>query len=671
LIPRVGREALGDFERASRLEWLVTNGLGGYAAGSVALAATRRYHGLLVAAVRPPTDRVVTVNTLDESVRTTRGSFALSTQQWPGVIDPRGHLQLDAFEAAPRPTWSFRAADLFLERSLFMIPGRNTTVLEYRHVAGPPCELTVRPCVVMRDHHHLTHENTAFRTDVIAQDHHVTLTPYAELPALVFVSSAGRFLEWPAWYKNFEYAFESERGLEFREDAMSPGTFVIELAAGARWLLALTVEPEPHRPPGGDALVAWADKAWSLEAARLSSLAPAPKRRGLKAEPRLPREALGVLARAADQFWVAGMHGASVIAGYPWFTDWGRDAMIALPGLTRATGRLDNAQGVLATFSRFVDGGLMPNRFVEGLADGPDYGSVDAALWFAVAAADFHASSKDDGFLAKTLAPTLDATLDAFASGTRFAIAQDESGLLACGSETTALTWMDARVDGVPVTPRPGQPVEINALWYNAWRTRAAFARRLKRSAEAAHALAEAARIQKAFVAAFWESARGYLADRIDALGPEPALRPNQLYAIGLPYPVLEGAPARASLEAVERALLAPYGLRTLALGDPHYRGNYLGPPRERDLGYHNGTVWPFLLGAWADSHFRVRGRTDETRAHARRVFGPLVQHLMADACLGSVSEIFDGDLPPLPRGAFAQAWSVAELARVWIDEDL
>jgi predicted glycogen debranching enzyme len=345
--------------------------------------------------------------------------------------------------------------------------------------------------------------------------------------------------------------------------------------------------------------------------------------------------------------------------------------MIALPGLTRATGQLAKARAVLTTFASQAEAGLLPNRFVEGDGGAPEYGSVDAALWFAVAAADHHAAAKDKAFLASTLAPTLAATLDAFARGTRFDIKQGADGLLACGNEKTALTWMDARVDGRPVTPRAGRPVEINALWHNAWRTRAAFALLLGDKAQAERASEEAARIAQAFTDAFWESSRGWLADRVDALGPDPALRPNQLYALALPYPVIEGEAAAAVLAAVEGALLAPFGLRTLAPGDAHYQGLYVGAPQVRDLGYHNGTVWPFLFGPWADAHFRVRGRSAGTRAHARRVLAPLVRHLMADACLGSISEIFDGDLPPLPRGAFAQAWSVAELARIWIDEDL
>jgi len=680
---RLGPETTGDFERASRLEWLVTNGLGGYACGTVVGAATRRYHGVLVAAVRPPTDRVVTVSTLDESVRTARGTVALSTHQWPGVVDPRGFLAIAAFERGPRPAWRFRAHDLFLDKTVHMVQGRNTTVVEYRHVFGPPCELTVRPFVVMRDHHALAHENAAFQEAVTTDAHHVRVAPWATLPPLTLAVSAGRFLPWPAWYKNFEYAFEIDRGLPFHEDAMTPGPFVVELTAGQRFVLALTVEEGEDVPPGGAALETWADATCAAESQRLAALETAARPPARRGEAKLPGDVLSALARACDQFWVTGRAGASVIAGYPWFTDWGRDTMIALPGLTAATGRLDHAKAVLGTFAAYAREGLLPNRFVEGSpeagveAGGPpgaaaaDYASVDAALWFAVAAADWFAVTGDEAFLRDTLAPTLAATLEAFARGTSFGIHATTDDLLACGDATTALTWMDARVDGKPITSRHGKPVEINALWHNAWLVRASFAARLGQAAEARAAKARAARVKESFRAAFWEPARGWLADRVDDVGPDPTLRPNQLYALALPYPTLEGEPARLSLEAVEAALLTPLGPRTLAPADARYRGAYLGAMGVRDTGYHNGAVWPFLLGAWADAHFRVRGRSRATRDHARRVWAPLLRHLEADACLGAVSEIADGDAPWTPRGTFAQAWSAAELARVWIREGL
>jgi predicted glycogen debranching enzyme len=677
---RLGPETTGDFERASRLEWLVTNGLGGYACGTVVGAAARRYHGLLVAAVRPPTDRVVTVSTLDESVRTARGTVALSSQQWPGVVDPQGYLAVSEFARGLRPTWRFRAHDLFLEKSVSMIHGKNTTVVEYRHAFGPPCELTVRPFVVMRDHHALTHETPAFREAITTDAFHVRLAPDAGMPALTLAVNAGRFLTWPAWYKNFEYGFETERGLPDHEDAMTPGPFVVDLAAGERFVLALSVEEGDAAPPGGAALATWADAAWATEEARLEAIERAPRPAARRGESKLPADALAVLARACDQFWVTGLAGESVIAGYPWFTDWGRDTMIALPGLTAATGRLDHARAVLATFAAHARDGLLPNRFLEGAGGAAaaggvraaaEYGSVDAALWFAVAAADWFAATGDEAFLRETLAPTLAATLEAFARGTQFGIREDADGLITCGDATTALTWMDGRLDGRPFTSRHGKPVEINALWHEAWRTRAEFAQRLGNGDEAKAAKARAARVKEAFAEAFWEPARGWLADCVDEVGPDPTLRPNQLYALALPHPVMDGDPARLVLEAVEAALLTPLGLRTLAPADARYRGAYVGEMGVRDAGYHNGSVWPFLLGAWADAHFRVRGRSRATRDQARRVLAPLVRHIEADACLGSVSEITDGDAPFTPRGAFAQAWSAAELARVWIREGL
>jgi predicted glycogen debranching enzyme len=380
---------------------------------------------------------------------------------------------------------------------------------------------------------------------------------------------------------------------------------------------------------------------------------------------------LALLGRAADQFLVTGIHGPTVIAGYPWFTDWGRDSMIALPGLMLATGRLDAGRGILETFSRFIAGGLLPNRFPEGVAGEPDYGTIDAALWFAVAGDSYLEMSGDDAFLAAVLDPALEAILEGYAAGTRFGIRQAEDGLIEGGEEGKALTWMDARIDERAVTPRRGKAVEIKALWHNAWMTRARWAARRGDAARARAAGERAARIREAFGHAFWSPALGWLADVVDGLGPDPALRPNQLYALSLPAPCVDGPIAARVLEAVERRLLAPHGLRTLAPDDAAYRAAYVGAPAVRDEGYHNGVIWPFLLGAYVSAHFRVRGRTAETRAQARRLVEPLVHHLAQDGCLGSVSEIFDGDPPFTPRGCFAQAWSVAELARVWIEEEL
>jgi glycogen debranching enzyme len=678
---RIGREILSDFERASRLEWLVTNGRGGYAAGTAVGAATRRYHGLLVAAVQPPTDRIVTVTHVEETLQTPDGSIALSSHQWPGTVAPQGHLHLEFFTVARRPTWRWRVGALVLEKSVFMVHGRNTSVIEYRVLDGPGGELALRPFVVQRDHHVLTRESRAFRTTADVDEGRVRLRPAIDLPALWMCPSAGRFLPWPVWYQNFEYPIEVERGLEFREDAMSPGPFAVPLVPGGRFVLALSTEAEgtDFLPPAGPGLEAWADAAWQAEQERLDAVERGPARgRALRhagavagGEERLPAASLSRLALAADQFLVEGVHGPTVIAGYPWFTDWGRDAMIALPGLLLATGRLDVGRGILETFARFVEGGMLPNRFPEGAAGRPEYGAIDAALWFAVAGDAWLELSDDEAFLDAVLAPALTAILDGYAAGTRFGIHEDEDGLVAGGEDGRALTWMDARIDERAVTPRRGKAVEINALWHNAWATHARWEARRGNASAARAASERAARIRGAFEAAFWSPALGWLADVVDGLGPDPALRPNQLWALSLPAPVVEGAIAERVLSAVEQRLLTPFGLRTLAPGHAEYRPIYTGAPAVRDEGYHNGVVWPFLLGPYLTAHFRVRGRTPATRDRARRVVAPLLHHLVHDGCLGSISEVFDGEPPFTPRGCFAQAWSVAELARVWIEEEL
>ena len=682
LAPVLGREILSDFERASRLEWLCTNGRGGYAAGSAVGAATRRYHGLLVSAVLAPTDRVVTVTHLEETVQVDGAPVPLSSHQWPGTVSPQGHLHLESFTVARRPTWRWRVGPLVLEKTIFLVHGRNTSLVEYRHLEGPPCELDLRPFVVQRDHHLLTRESRAFLTTADVIEGRVRVRPAIDLPALWLSASGGRFLPWPVWYKDFEYAFEVERGLDFREDAMSPGPFAVPLEPGGRFVLALSTEEEETSalPPAGAALERWADQAWEAERTRLEDAERGPARgRALRGgasaaggrEERLPGAALALLGRAAEQFLVEGVHGPTVIAGYPWFTDWGRDSMIALPGLMLATGRIDAGRGILDTFARFVAGGLLPNRFPENASGQPEYGTIDAALWFAVAGDSYLELSDDDAFLAEVLAPALAAILEGYARGTRFGIRAAADGLIEGGEEGRALTWMDARIDGRPVTPRRGKAVEINALWHNAWATKARWAARLGDARGARAASERAAAIRTAFATAFWSPALGWLADVVDTLGPDPALRPNQVYALSLPAPAIDGPIAARVLDAVERRLVTPYGLRTLAPGAAEYRPAYTGAPAVRDEGYHNGVAWPFLLGPYLTAHFRVRGRDARTRAHARRLLEPLVHHLAHDGALGSLSEIFDGEPPFTPRGCFAQAWSVAELARVWIEEDL
>ena len=770
---RLGPESLLPFESGLEREWLVTNGLGGFASSTAVGANARRYHGLLVAATRPPVGRIVSVAKLEETVRapiverTRRGGdfddedveqpteFELSSNQYPETVHPRGHLRLESVTLGRRVRQRYRLRDLWIEKSVFMAPGANTTVVAYAHLDGPACELTLRPLVVHRDYHALSRENSALNPNPEVLRGMVTLRPYLGLPALRMGSSHGTFLPWPVWYKAMEYPVELERGLDFREDAFSPGTFVLRLAAGEACVLVLSTEdpfpggarsdPAPaaalaaltraSAEGGADspeallagetfqrALLGWAERTWLDEVGRQRRVETAPARMkeaawqarvareaelglpperpavaggaagpaeaeaapasparpqvvpraeiGAGDETRLPADALHLLARAADAFWVRREGGgAAVLGGYPWIPGSGRDTMIALPGLLLATGRLGLGREVLAAACERLDRGLIPNVYPE-VGDESSYASVDAALWMFRAADAYVRLSGDEDFLRGTLYPALRDVLSHHQKGTRYGIRLDEDGLLTSGHPRAALTWMDARAEEWVVTPRRGKPIEVNALWHLALSTQAAFASRLGHGADAAYYAALAGRARDAFRAAFWAPALGYFHDAVDDEGPDPSLRPNQVIALSLPTGLVSAEMARSALAVVERHLLVPPGLRTLAPDDTRYQGSYVGDRVTRDAARHQGTAHPWLLGAHVSAYLNAHGRSARTRAHARRVLAPIVQHLHAGAA-GTISELFDGDPPHEPRACVAHARAVAEIARVWIEEDL
>jgi glycogen debranching enzyme len=767
---RLGPEAFLPFERGLAREWLLANGLGGFASSTVLGANSRRYHGLLVSATRPPVGRIVSVAKLEETVRAPLAEsarprhgghgfdddapadeaieFELSSNQYPETVHPRGFLRLESFTWGRRARMRYRLRDLWIEKSVFLVPGANTTVVAYEHLDGPECELTLRPLVVHRDYHALSRENSALNPHPEALGGLVTLRPYLGLPAIRMASTHGTFLPWPVWYKAMEYAVEVERGLDFREDAFSPGTFVLRLAAGEACALVLSTE-DPF--PGGArsdpalaqafsaltragsesgsesaetqvageafqrALLGWAERAWLDEAGRQRRVEGSPARMrdtarrarlererelGLPASPpavtggagaavleappmareqlttpppeseeRLPEDALRLLARAADTFWVKGDGGPAVLGGYPWNPGSGRDTMIALPGLLLATGRLGLGREVLTAACERLDRGLIPNVYPE-VGDEPSYASADASLWMFRAGDAYVRLSGDEDFLRGTLYPAFREILGHHQKGTRFGIRLDEDGLLSSGDVDAALTWMDARAEDWIVTPRRGKPIEVNALWHHALVCQSAFAERLGYGADASYYQALAQRTREAFRAAFWSPALGYFLDAVDDEGPDPSLRPNQVLALSLPTGLVPAVHARSALAVVERALGTPVGLRSLAPDDTRYQGSYVGDRVTRDGARHQGTVHPWLLGPYVTAYLNAHGRSARTRAHARRLLAPLTQHL-SDGALGTISELFDGDAPHAPRGCFAQACAVAEVARVWIEEDL
>lgn len=628
---------------ASSREWLETNGLGGYASATATGMNTRRYHGLLVTATKPSAGRIVLLSKLEETLLLGEQRIDLSTNQFPDAIHPKGFELLKEFRIHPFPTWVFEAEGFTLEKSLFMVHGENTTAVAYTLKRGPRgTKLEVRPLVAFRDSHALTHENGDLNRSVEIAEGRATITPYAGLPSL-HVAHDGQTELAGDWYRSFEYEEERARGFDFTEDLYHP--FSLEFDLATRGTATVIASTEPKRSS-------------DIHLLRKNELT---RREKLTVQSGNP--SLRALARAADQFLVAREGLPTVIAGYHWFCDWGRDTMIALPGLTLATGRIEAAKGILAGFAKTVDRGMLPNRFPDA-GEEPEYNAVDATLWFFEAARHVHEATRDDSFVGTVLYDLLKNILDWHERGTRHGIRVDTDGLLLSGEEGVQLTWMDAKVGDWVVTPRCGKPVEIQALWYNALKIMELFARRFRKDADAARFSAMSARAAASFGKLFWNETAGCLYDVVDGSARDGSIRPNQVLAISLAFTMLDKVRATRVLEVVTRELLTPMGLRTLSPKDPGYRGRYEGDEKSRDGAYHQGTVWPWLIGPYVSAYLRVNGRTGRAKTEAAALLQPLLDFLIGPG-LGQLPEIFDGDEPRHPRGCIAQAWSVAEVLRV------
>ena len=630
-------------------EWLESDGTGGFASGTVGMFRTRRYHALLLVARAPPSDRVVLVNGVDAWVDVRAGavplssplssplsfplSFPLTTQHYtPDVVHPRGIDFLVDFSHEPWPRWTFRSpGGIEVIHELIVDRTDGSVLLSWRlaeHLAD--VRLRVRPLLSGRDYHALMQENAVFDFAANVNDGNVSWQPYLSLPKINALTS-GSYAHDPAWYRHFDYREEAARGLDHVEDLGAPGTFTYDLSRGDAVMVLRAGDQ-----PGEDAALL-ATRIREKETAR--------------------RQVMQPLDHAAAAFIVRGERGDTVIAGYPWFTDWGRDTFVAMRGLVLARGRFDIAEGILLGWAGTVSEGMLPNRFPEHGGEA-EFNSVDASLWFVVVAHEFLAAARPNDAVRKQLLDAANAIVDGYTKGTRFGIRMDSDGLLACGVPGLQLTWMDARVDGRVITPRIGKPVEIQALWINA----------LRMIGGRYAALAD--RAQAAFAQRFWNAAEDCLFDVVDAdhvAGRNDAsIRPNQLFAVGgLPYRIVGGGDvARAVVATAERELMTPLGPRTLGRGDPAYRPRCQGSVPDRDGAYHQGTVWPWLIGAFVDAWLNVNGDDDARRAEARRRFlAPLQEHLEV-AGLGHISEIADGDPPHTPRGCPFQAWSLGEYLR-------
>jgi len=651
-----GREVAGSLAVAESREWLCANGLGGFASGTVAGLPTRRYHGLLVAALTPPVGRTVLVTGLEERVGYDGQVYELSTARWAdGTVAPQGYRLIERFHLdGTTPVWHYACADTLIEKRVWMEPGANTTYVRYRLLrpgAGGPVRIELRALVNYREFHRTT-RGPGWEMAVEALDHGLRVTAYAGARPLS-IQVPGAATE-PAhdWYVGFRLSAEEARGLDALDDSLHAGTFVATLGPDRALAAVLSVEARPDLD---------GEQAWARRRAHETEVLLAWR----KVQPAAgPAPAwIERLVLAADQFVVrrplaADPAGLSVIAGYHWFGDWGRDTMIALPGLTLTAGRPEAARRILTTFARFVDGGMLPNVFPDA-GERPEYNTVDAALWYVEAVRAYHEATGDAAAV-RELFPALEQIVRGYAAGTRYRIQVDPAdGLVTAGEPGVQLTWMDARVGDRVVTPRIGKPVEINALWYNALVAMAGLGRALGRPTIEWETMATRA---AAGFARFWNGAAGYCYDVIDGPeGHEAALRPNQILAVSLPASALPPERQRQVVDACARHLLIGCGLRSLAPGEPGYQPHYAGGPGERDGAYHQGTAWAWLLGPFALAYERVH----RDRATARALLEPMAQHL-SEYGVGSIAEVFDAEPPFAPGGCIAQAWSVAETLRAW-----
>ena len=651
-----GREICGSLDIAEQREWLVTNGIGGYASGTVSGNLTRRYHGYLVGALNPPVGRSQLVAKLEETASYDGSDYQLATNRWAsGAVEPKGYLNIESFRLeGTTPVWRFALADALLEKRIWMRQGENTTYVRYCLLRGiGSVHLAIKALVNYRDFHSSTHAGN-WQMKILSVKQGVQITAYDGAIPFYLLSADAQFKPRHEWYRDYFLPMERARGLDDHEDHLFAAAASLELALGKNINFALTTNAATEMD-GARGHVEHVERErdlcsqWQASDSQVSTAAP---------------DWVRQLILAADQFLVKRSlpgepEGRSVIAGYHWFGDWGRDTMIALPGLTLTTGRGEIAKRVLLAFARYVNNGMLPNNFPD-TGGQPEYNTVDAALWYFEAVRQYLEATNDAQTIVK-LSPVLAQIIDTYLKGTRYNIHVDETdGLLYAGESGVQLTWMDAKVGDRVVTPRVGKPVEVNALWYNALKTMAKLASIVGKSAEPFQERAEL--VQKSF-SKFWNAAGGGCYDVIDDphVGNDASLRPNQIFAVSLPESPLSPEQQKTVVDVCARHLFTSYGLRSLAQSESGYQGHYGGSARERDSAYHQGTVWGWLMGPFVLAHLRVYG----DRKAAQSFLEPLGMQIYSHG-LGTLSEIFDGDAPFTPRGCIAQAWTVAEVLRAW-----
>ena len=642
-----------DYEILLEKEWLETNGCGGYASSTVLNCHSRKYHGLMVANLDSPGGRFVLLSKFEDSIQLQGKEFFLSIHKYPMVCYPHNDHSLSQFTLDLYPRFTYKLGGVLLEKELLFVYGENTLLMRY-YVSEAPCSirLAVKPLLAYRDIHDLTHENAFLRQQTHDVPNGFSIFPYDGMPGLYMqTNKKSLFCPEPGWYRQFEYLKERERGFPYQEDLFMPGTFECCLSPGSEIIFRISLQADRRR-----IATLWKKEAKRRKELQTTIQANDENTGGFKTR----------LYISAQDFIIRNRRKKlSIIAGYHWFYEWGRDALISLPGLTFYAKRINEGIEILKNIAELRKDGLIPNNMSEE-SEQRAYNSVDASLWYFWCIQELLKVTGDKELIMKNFWPVLIDMASHYFFGTSGQIRVLNNGLLNVGDSSTQLTWMDAKVNNVPVTPRNGCPVEINALWFNAL----CFTRKL--SLEFGRdipfdidGLIEKTR--KSFEFHFWIPEKNYLAD---TWVPEKnirdeSVRPNQIFAVSLPFSIVSNHEKSASiLKKVSEDLLTPYGLRTLSPSDPRYRGRYSGSPEERDAAYHQGTVWPWLLGHYGEALLKTENNSETAREKLRAIIANMERHL-SDAGIGHISEIFSGDPPHKPCGCIAQAWSTAEVIRL------
>jgi predicted glycogen debranching enzyme len=637
-------ETYGQLQPGLSQEWLLTNGTGAFSSSTVVGCNARRYHGLLCAATLPPVGRIVALSRIGELLRIdgAQTTHELSVNQFPANFHPRGERYLRRFELGDFAQWEYEVESVRITKQVQLLAGRNIVGVRYLIDPGAARSVSMQliPFVAMRDFHALRRGTDA---PFSVHSEHGRVIVREGKHMLHLRCEQARWSQEADWWRGHYYAIDAERGQDHIEDLFQPGRFVIDIAKPA----AITVwaSTDPVESMDWDAELS---KREGRATRTSTALSPGS---GAAVSPVAQK-----LIRAADDFIVArknpdGSIGSTVIAGYPWFADWGRDTMISLPGLFLTTGRFEQARDVLTLFGSYVSQGMIPNKF-DDYTNEPSYNTVDASLWYVHSCFEYLKASSDHDTFERKLLPACRAIIEGYSQGTRYGIRMDPAdGLITQGDATTQLTWMDAKCNDVAFTPRQGKAVEINALWYNA----------LKLLREEALA----ARVKQSFAKVFWISPFRGLYDVINGPQKDARIRPNQVFAVSLPHSALSDEQQHAVVEVVRRELLTPYGLRTLAPSDPQFRAQYRGDQFHRDGAYHNGTIWPWLIGAFLEAYLKVNQHTDAAKAQAKTWLQPLIDAMHTHGCIGQVAEIYEAQAPHRPVGCCAQAWSIAEVLRI------